>query len=132
MQYLLAYVGTAVVFFVVDFVWLSTVGKWYFARMGPLLRESPNLAYAGIFYLFYVAGVVILAVMPAVAAGSWTLALFYGAVLGLVAYGTYDMTNLSTLKGYPPAVAVVDIAWGTALTAVSAVAGFLAVRWFAG
>lgn len=129
MQYLIAYVATAIVFLGIDALWLGVIaGKWYFQKLGPLLRDSPNFAYAGAFYLVYVAGLVVLAVMPAVSAQSWQTALFYGAVVGLVAYGTYDMTNLSTLKGYPVSVALVDIAWGTALTAVSAFAGYQAVR----
>ncbi len=133
MDYVIAYIATAIVFLGIDAVWLGVVaGGWYFEKLGPLLREKPNFAYAGVFYLLFVAGVVILAVMPAVADGSWTRALFLGAVLGAVAYGTYDMTNLSTLKGYPVMVAAVDMAWGTALTAVSAVAGYFAVRLLGG
>jgi uncharacterized membrane protein len=75
-----------------------------------------------------VGGFVILAIVPALAEGGWVKALLFGAVLGLVAYGTYDITNLSTLKGWSTRLTLIDIAWGTALTAVSATIGWWAVR----
>ncbi len=75
------------------------------------MLPQPNFVFAAVFYLFFAAAVVILAVLPGLKAGSLTTALFYGAVLGLAAYGTYDMTNLSTLKGWPMAMSFVDMSW---------------------
>jgi uncharacterized membrane protein len=129
MQPLIAYLGTAIVFFAIDFVWLAFIAKTFYAQqLGPLMRESPNLTVAAVFYVVYVVGVVVFAVMPAVRAESWATALALGALLGLVAYGTYDATNLATLKNWPTIVSVVDVIWGTALTAVSATAGYFFVR----
>lgn len=129
-KYLILYGACALVFFPIDFAWLSTVGKWfYFKELDGLLLERPNLVVAGVFYLAYVAGVVVLVAAPA--EGDVMKALLMGAVLGFVAYGTYDLTNLSTIKGFSPTVAVVDIAWGTALTAVSAAGGTWIARLFA-
>ena len=129
-KYLILYAATALVFFPIDFVWLSTMGKSFYSKeLGGLLLDQPNLVIAGLFYLAYVAGVVILVSAPA--EGDITKALLMGAVLGFVAYGTYDLTNLSTVKGFTPAVAAVDIAWGTALTAVSAAGGVWISRFFA-
>ena len=71
-----------------------------------------------------------LAVVPALNGGGGVAALWMGAVLGLVAYGTYDITNLSTLRNWSLTVTLLDLAWGTALSAVSAVAGTLVVTWF--
>lgn len=128
--YAIAYVATAIVFFGADFIWLSRMtSAFYRPRMGSLLLDQPNLAAAGLFYLVYVAGVVHLAVVPAVNSGSWTTALVSGAILGLVAYGTYDMTNLATLKNWSLSLSAVDMAWGTVLTAVAASGGYLAVSW---
>ena len=79
----------------------------------------------------YVVGIVGLAVIPAVNGGSWTSALLAGALIGLVAYGTYDMTNMSTLKGWSLTLSLVDIAWGTVLTAVAATAGYFVTAWLA-
>jgi uncharacterized membrane protein len=129
MTYVVAYIAAAVVFLGLDAVWLSRIALGlYRQELGPLLREKPNLPIAGAFYLLYVAGIVILAIVPALGEGGWTRALLMGAVLGLVAYGTYDITNLSTLKGWSARLALIDIAWGTGLTAVSATIGWWAVR----
>lgn len=129
LKYLIAYVATAVVFFAIDFVWLTRAVGFYRGEIGNLLLDEPKLGYAAGFYLLYVVGVVVLVVMPAVTAGSWVQALLMGALLGLVAYGTYDMTNMATLKGYTLRVALVDMGWGTFLTAVSALAGYFVTQW---
>lgn len=127
-QVIIAYISTAVVFFAIDFVWLSKMtGLFYRARMGDMLLAQPNFAVAGAFYLIYVVGIVYLAVLPALNSGNWSTALISGTILGLVAYGTYDMTNLATLKNWSVSLSLVDMAWGTFLTAVSATAGYLVV-----
>jgi len=128
MQYLAAYLATAAIFLLVDFVWLAYVAKnFYAARLGPLLLDKPNLTVAAVFYAIYVIGVVIFAVAPALQSGSWKTALIYGALFGLFTYGTYDMTNLATLKNWSVTVTVVDIIWGTVLTGASALLGYLIV-----
>ena len=131
LKYFIAYIGTAVVFFACDFVWLSTMGGFYRERAAGLFLDKPNLVVAALFYLVYVGGVVFLAVSPALSNGSWTTALLGGLVLGLVSYGTYDLTNLSTLKNWPLSVSFIDLAWGTALTGAAATGGFLVTRWLA-
>ncbi|MBD8063974.1 DUF2177 family protein [Devosia sp. PTR5] len=129
-KHLIIYAACAVVFFPLDFIWLSTMGKnFYFKELNGLLLDQPNLVIAGLFYLAYLVGVVILVVAPA--EGDIMKAAVLGAVLGFVAYGTYDLTNLSTVKGFTPAVAMVDMAWGTALTAVTAAAATWAGRFLA-
>lgn len=129
-KYLILYIASAVIFFPLDFLWLSTMGKnFYKPELGSLMLDSPNLVVAGLFYLAYLVGVVILVSAPA--EGDMVKALLMGAVLGFVAYGTYDLTNLSTMVGFSPKVAVVDMAWGTTLTAVSAAGGVWISRFFA-
>jgi len=88
----------------------------------------PNLGIAALFYLFFTAAIVVLAVLPGLSGGSIGTTLLYGAILGLAAYGTYDITNLSTLKNWPVAMSLVDMAWGTFLTAFSAAGGYCAAR----
>jgi uncharacterized membrane protein len=130
--YAVAYLSTAIVFFGVDFVWLSTMtSRFYRSRMGDMLLDQPNFVAAGLFYLVYVAGVVYLAVIPAVNAGSFATALVGAAVLGLIAYGTYDMTNLATLKNWSLSLSIVDMAWGTFLTSLAAAGGYFATTWIA-
>ena len=132
MRFVIAYLATGVVFLGLDAIWLSQVGLGLYRReIGALLLEQPNLPVAGLFYLLFVAGIVLLVVQPAAADGDWLAALWMGALLGLVAYGTYDITNLSTLRGWSPTIAAIDVAWGAALTAVASLAGFLALSAFA-
>ena len=126
MSYAIAYAATAFVFLAIDYVWLAFVAKDFYARsIGHLMRDAPDFGAAAVFYLFYVAGVVFFAVLPA---ESWKGALLRGALLGLLAYGTYDMTNLATLKGWPWRMAAVDMAWGAFLTATAAIGGYLSFR----
>jgi uncharacterized membrane protein len=129
MQYLAAYLATAVIFLFIDFLWLGYIAKnFYFSRLGDLLLDKPNLGVAAVFYAVYVIGVVIFAVGPALKYGSWQIALVYGALFGFFCYATYDMTNLATLKGWPVTIVVVDIIWGTVLTGTSALLGYLITR----
>jgi len=129
MQYLAAYIATAVVFLFIDYLWLAHIAKnFYSSRLGHLLADNPNLGVAAVFYAVYVIGVVIFAVAPALQSGTWKTALIYGALFGFFCYATYDMTNLATLKNWPVTVVVVDVIWGTVLTGTSAVLGYLIVK----
>jgi len=128
-QTVIAYVTTAVVFFAVDYVWLSQVAtRFYFDRIGHLLMDKPNLVAAGMFYAVYVAGIVIFAVAPALRGESLVTAIVYGALFGFFTYATYDFTNFATLKDWPVVVVVVDVAWGTFLSALSASFGYTLTR----
>jgi uncharacterized membrane protein len=128
---LIAYAGTLASLLIADAIWLGLVARTFYRdQLGDLMLPSPNLTIASIFYVFFAMAIVLLAVMPGVKAGLFLTALGYGAVLGLAAYGTYDITNLATLKGWPPIVSVVDMAWGTFVTALSASCGLLACRYF--
>ena len=120
----------AVVFFALDFAWLSFAnGAVYKPNLGSLLLDQPKLGVAGAFYLVYVAGLIALAVVPSLQSGSVGGALWRGAVLGLLAYATYDLTNLATLKGWTWQVSAIDLAWGTAVNAAVAAVGFYAAHW---
>ena len=113
---------------IIDALWLSVVAnRFYKSQLGPMLLEKPNMISAIIFYVIFVVGVVVFAVLPAVQAGDWKVALGLGALLGLVTYATYDLTNHATLKGFPLTVVVVDIIWGVVLTATVATLTYLVV-----
>ena len=125
----IAYVATAIAFCGLDFIWLGWVAKGYYqAQIGPLLLDKPNLPVAGAFYALYIVGVLIFAVLPALEAGSLSKALLYGALFGLFAYATYDLTNLATLKGWSSGIALLDLAWGAVVTGASATVGYLVTR----
>lgn len=129
-RYLILYAITALIFLPLDAFWLSIVTrKFYQAELGKLLLPRPNLTIAGLFYLAYLAGVIVLVAIPA--EGDVLKALLTGAVLGLVAYGTYDLTNLATMSGFSPKVAMVDMLWGAVLTAVSVAGGVWFERFLA-
>lgn len=129
MSFIVTYIAIAVVFFALDFCWLSIAAdRLYRPEIGGLMLARPNLQVAGLFYALYVAGIAVLVVMPN-AAGPWWATTLAGALLGLVAYGTYDLTNLSTLKSWPAPMSFVDMAWGMVLTAAAATAGYHAAVW---
>ncbi|RTL93038.1 DUF2177 family protein [Ancylobacter aquaticus] len=129
MQFIVAYASTGLVFLALDALWLGFMAsRVYRPLIGDLMAEQPNWPPAVLFYLLYVTGVVVFAVQPALASGRWTTALMLGAFLGLVAYGTYDLTNHATLRNWPAAMTAIDLAWGTFATAMAATAGMLITR----
>ncbi|TCS67422.1 DUF2177 family protein [Primorskyibacter sedentarius] len=129
MHLIILYVSTAVVFLGLDAVMLKTVMRPLFERhIGNTLSETLNLGAAAGFYLFYVAGLIYFVSLPALRADAPPQAFFTGALLGAMAYGTYEFTNFATLKGWHWHMVATDLAWGTVLTGVSALAGVLITR----
>lgn len=126
-----SFVVAGLVMGTIDAIWLSVVAnKFYKSQIGPLLLDKPNMLAAVAFYVIYVVGIVAFAVLPALDRGAWQYALGYGALLGFVAYATYDLTNLATLKGFTSKLVAVDLLWGTVLTAtVSVVTYFIVKTW---
>ncbi|MGQ3301047.1 DUF2177 family protein [Reyranella sp.] len=114
---------------VIDGLWLGVVAReFYKSQLGNMLQDKPIWSVAILFYLVHAAGVAVFAVPPSVTAGTWTSALLYGALFGFCVYGAYDFTNLAALRGWPWTVSVVDLAWGTAATAIATVIAFLVVK----
>jgi len=137
LNYFAAYGAIAIVMLAVDVVWLGFIAKaFYRDGIGHLMADSPNLVAAGIFYLLYPVGVLLFAVAPTAWSGGlvspadvpWSRAVLAGALFGFFAYATYDLTNLAIMRNWPLRLVLVDIAWGTALTATAAAAG----RWALG
>jgi len=110
------------VFFAIDMVWLVLVAKkFYQEQIGFLMKPEINWLAAIIFYLFFISGLVVFVISPALVKHSWTHALLYGALFGLVTYATYDLTNLATIKDWPLLVTIVDLIWGSVLAAAVSV-----------
>ncbi|HEU4460495.1 MAG TPA: DUF2177 family protein [Methylibium sp.] len=126
--WIVAYLAAAAVMLVLDVVWLTSAIGFYRERIGHLMADNVRLDGAIAFYLFYLAGVVYFAVRPALAEGSSRRAAQHGAVFGFMAYMTYDLTNLATLRGFPVSVVLADLAWGTLLTTVVALSSYAAAR----
>ncbi len=121
LHWILLWIAAAAVFLALDMLWLLWLGRgFYVSEIGDLLRQPPNLGAAIAFYLLYVTGLMIMVIWPAVEARSAMQALIFGGVLGLLAYGTYDLTNLAVMKGFTVKIATIDMIWGTLLTAATA------------
>lgn len=106
---------------VLDALWLGVIAnKLYKSQIGHVLADKPNFVAAVVFYLIYVIGVVFFVITPALEKDSWEYAVGAGALFGLVAYATYELTNLATLKKWPIKIVIIDLLWGTLLTSVVA------------
>lgn len=130
MNVAITYALTLVVFALIDTAWLGTMGdRLYRPLVGSMLADDFRLAPAIVFYALYAAGLTLFAVLPGLAEGGWKKALLWGGLLGLFAYGTYDLTNLATLKSWSLKLALIDMAWGMCVSAsASATACALAAR----
>lgn len=116
------------VFFAIDMLWLGVVAKnFYRSQIGSIMKPDVNWVAAIIFYLIFIAGLVVFVIEPAMEKGSWKHALLLGAFFGFVCYATYDLTNLAVAKDWPVLVTIVDLAWGAVLAAsVSTITYFIA------
>lgn len=120
-MWLKAYLIALFIFLGLDALWLGLIAKnMYQQQIGHLMAAKVNFLAAGAFYLFFVAGLVVFAIHPAVSAGDWKRALLLGGFLGFLCYATYDLTNLATLKNWPLSVTLIDLVWGTSIGAVTA------------
>jgi uncharacterized membrane protein len=127
-RFLVVYAVTLPIFFAIDLVWLGLVAKEFYRKhLGYIMAPEVNWFAAILFYLIFIAGIVFFAVKPALEAQSATRALLFGALFGLVTYATYDLTNHATVRDWPPIVTVVDLAWGTTLSASVAWLSYLSV-----
>jgi len=126
----LRYVTALVVLVGLDALWLGLVAQGMFRQaLGDLLLDAPRWGAAGLFYLLYALGVVVFVVQPALRTHSWLAALGYGALFGFLAYMTYDLTNLTTIRVWTVRLAATDMAWGAVLTALAAAASFGVAAW---
>jgi len=126
-EFLVALGSAAIIMGILDYVWLGFIAKkLYYDEMGDILLKKPNMTAAIVFYMIYVVGSVVLIVLPALKENSFQMALGYGALLGFVAYATYDLTNLATLKNFSKKIVVIDLVWGTFITAIVCVGSFSA------
>jgi len=128
--YIRLYFVTLAAFLAIDAVWLALVARTFYRRyLDWLMAANPNWIAALAFYLLFVVGVLVFVVIPGVEDGSLRTTLLKGALFGLIAYGTYDLTNQATVKNWPLTITAVDMAWGTALSVAVSYIGFLASKW---
>ena len=131
-KYFVAYTSTAVVMIALDLLWLGVIAKPIYQQgIGHLMADRPNVPVAMLFYAVFALGLMMFAVAPNGTAPEWSKTLMAAALFGLFAYATYDLTNLATLKRWPIGVSLLDIAWGSLVSAVAAAAGKVALDRFA-
>jgi uncharacterized membrane protein len=129
--YVIHYCIVLAIFLAVDFAWLSTAGRGiYVNEIGGLLRDRPNFLVAFLFYALFAAGLLVFVIEPAATSGLSKSALVLGGFFGLVAYATYDLTNLATLKGFTTKIALIDMLWGTVLSAGVTALSLVAIKMF--
>jgi len=118
------------IFFVIDMIWLGLVArKFYIKNIGFLMKSNVNWTAAILFYLIFIAGLVIFVINRALEKGSWVHALILGAIFGFISYATYDLTNLATIKDWPLLVTIIDLVWGAVLaSSVSVIAYFVIIN----
>ncbi len=121
MQYIICYVACLLIFLALDLAWLGGIARrFYKTQLGPLMADKLNFWAAAAFYVVYPVGIVAFAIAPTIETGAWTDAAARGALFGFIAYATYDLSNLATLRAWPLPLTFVDLAWGTTLSAVTA------------
>ena len=121
LKYLAVYFSFLLPLIVIDLIWLLGIAKnLYRNDMGSLMASEPKLLAGLGFYLLYALGTSIFVIIPAISKQSWIYAVQYGALFGFFCYMTYDLTNLAVIRDFPVRLALIDIAWGAAVTAISA------------
>ena len=124
-----ATVLAALIFLIIDIIWLSfAVKSFYRPNIGHLLLDKPVMWAAAMFYIIYVFGIGVVIIEPSINLDNTFSLLFKAFVFGLVAYGTYNFTNMATVKGWSPSVVFVDTIWGGLLTAFSSYSGILLAK----
>lgn len=116
-QTILAYLVTLIVFLILDSIWLGLIApKLYKRYIGHLMAKRPNFLAAGIFYILFVAGLMVFVLAPALSVGSVSYAALFGALYGFFTYVTFDITSQAIFKNWPTAITLIDITWGSLLS----------------
>lgn len=131
MTYLVPYVAALVIFGIIDFAWLNTVGKlFYRPLLRDILMDDLRIGPAILFYLTYPLGLVVFAVLPGLHADSTGTTFSDALLFGALAYGTYDLTNYATLRNWTLQITVVDICYGALASAIAAAVAMLVAHAF--
>jgi uncharacterized membrane protein len=124
------YLAVLVVIVVLDALWLGVVAKpMYRNAIGHLMADEPRLWAGALFYVIFAAGLMMFVVLPVGATAGWGKTALTAGLFGFIAYATYDLTNLATLKQWPLWLSLVDLAWGSAVSAAAATAGSAVLKW---
>ena len=128
-EFMKVYLVAFLVFLLIEGIWLVLVAKdFYKKEIGFIMSESPKILPTIVFSVLFVLGLVFFVINPALAKDSWKYALLVGLLFGLISYSTYDLTALATLKGWPLKVTIVDLIWGSSMSAIVSTASFFIVK----
>lgn len=123
---LLTYLVSVPIFFVIDMIWLGVIARGFYRKaLEPLLAPTINWTAALLFYFLFLFGILIFALMPGMERRSLVYTITMAALFGLIAYATYDLTNLATLRDWPLTLSIVDMIWGAFLSASTAAVTYL-------
>lgn len=126
LKYTLLYIITFVIFLIIDLIWLNIIAKnLYQKEIGSLLLKNPNLVPALLFYLLFIFALLVLVLIPGIKEGGFLKTLLMAALFGLTTYATYDLTNLATLDGWNLKITIIDLIWGTSISTITALFGYL-------
>ena len=130
-QLIISFIFVSTIFLIVDVIWLSiTVKLVYKPNLGDLLNDKPVLWAAVLFYIIYMIGLTLIIIKPALASNSVLQAFWTGVIFGIVAYGTYNLTNMATIKNWSSTIVWIDMLWGGLLTGSSSAAGIYLTKTF--
>ena len=128
---IISFIFVSIIFLIIDVVWLSiTVKSLYRPALGNLLQDKPVMWAAVLFYIIYMIGLALIILKPALANDSIFQALWTGVVFGIVAYGTYNLTNMATVKNWSASIVWIDMMWGGLLTGFSSAVGIYLTKAF--
>ena len=128
---IISFIFVSTIFLIIDVLWLSiTVKSLYRPALGDLLKDKPVMWAAVLFYIIYMIGLALIILKPALANDSILQALWTGVVFGVVAYGTYNLTNMATIKNWSPSIVWIDMIWGGLLTGFSSAVGIYLTKAF--
>lgn len=131
MKILLVFIITMVIFAAIDLIWLGYLAKnLYQQKIGFLMADKINWIAALIFYIIYISGILYFVIFPSLETGEWQTALLKGTILGVLCYGTYDLTNMATLKNWPYEIVIIDILWGAFLTGLTSTLSYIIAQKF--
>ena len=130
-QLIISFIFVSTIFLIIDVIWLSiTVKSIYKPNLGNLLNDKPVLWAAVLFYIIYMIGLTLIIIKPALASNSVLQAFWTVVIFGIVAYGTYNLTNMATVKNWSSIIVWIDMLWGGLLTGSSSAAGIYLTKTF--
>ena len=126
-----SFLFASIIFLLIDVIWLTiTVKSIYRPALGDLLTDKPVMWAAALFYIIYMVGLTLLVLRPALINDSIFQSLWTGAIFGIVAYGTYNLTNMATVKDWSPSIVWIDMLWGGLLTSFSSASSIFLTKYF--